>query len=348
MSQTVTTKLQSLIEREAQQNNIHSVLLGVQSTDGSIDFQGAAGDTTPDSPYFIASVTKMYTATVIMQLVDEGKLDLNAPIQQYLPHLQLEGIHVYKGTDYSGQLKVYQLLHQTSGLSDYFGGGLAETTFKQNQDRAYSVEDVLEMARNAFPFAAPDSGKSHYSDTNYQLLGAIIEAITGQSLADAFQTRIFDRLEMTDSYLFDHNRPRSVEPLPFYSGDTQLSVPLAMTSERGTGGAVSTMTDTLRYLRAYFDGELFDKDHFERMMQWNPMFFPMHYGYGLWRYKLPRWANLFRETPEFIGHAGVNGAMAFYNPDHDVFIVGTLNQMDRPSRQFQFMPKVVSIINAAS
>jgi len=338
----INQKLQALIDKESQKANIHSVLLGVQSKDGRINFQGAAGDASPDSPYFIASVTKMYTATVIMQLVDEGLLDLDAPIQQYLSHLPLDGIHVHKGVDYSKQLKVYQLIHQTSGLSDYFDGGLAETTFKKNQDRAYSVEDVLDMARSAAPFAAPDSGKSHYSDTNYQLLGAIIEAITGQSLADAFRIRIFDRLEMADTYLFDHNMPRSVEPIPFYNADTQLSVPLAMTSERGTGGAVSTMTDTLRYLRAYFDGELFNRAHFERMMQWNPMFFPMHYGYGLWRFKLPRWANLFRETPEFIGHAGVNGAMAFYNPENDLFIVGTLNQMDKPARQFSFMPRVVA------
>jgi len=344
----INQKLQALIDKESQKTNIHSILLGVQSKNEGVNFQGAAGDASPDSPYFIASVTKMYTATVIMQLVDEGLLDLNAPIQQYLPHLPLDDIHVHKGVDYSKQLKVYQLVHQTSGLSDYFGGGLAETTFKKNQDRAYSVEDVLEMARNAAPFAAPDSGKSHYSDTNYQLLGAIIETITGQLLADAFHTRIFDRLEMADTYLFDHNMPRSVEPLPFYNADTQLSVPLAMTSERGTGGAVSTMTDTLRFLRAYFDGELFNKAHFERMMQWNPMFFPMHYGYGLWRFKLPRWANLFRETPEFIGHAGVNGAMAFYNPGNDLFIVGTLNQMDKPSRQFNFMPKVINIVKSHS
>ena len=99
----------------------------------------------PESPYFVASITKMFTATVIMQLADEE--NLNDPIEQHLSHLPLDGIHVYKGTDYSKQLKVYQLLHQTSGLSDYFDGGLVED-FKNNQDRAYSVEDVLEMACN--------------------------------------------------------------------------------------------------------------------------------------------------------------------------------------------------------
>lgn len=340
---TINDQLQQLIDKEYKKPAIHSILLSVQSGDGKINFQGTAGEASPESQYFIASITKMYTATVIMQLVDEGKLDLNDPIQKHLSHLSLDGIHIHKGVDYSHQLKVYQLVHQTSGLSDYFDGGLAED-FKQNRDRLYSVEDVLDMARNATPFAAPDSGKSHYSDTNYQLLGAIIEVITGQSLDDTFRARIFDRLDMADTYLFDHNTPPSVEPLPFYNGDKRLSLPLALTSERGTGGAVSTMADTLRFLQAYFAGELFNKAHFERMMQWNAMLFPMHYGYGIWRFKLPRWTNMFRQTPEFIGHAGVNGAMAFYNPENDLYVVGTLNQMDNPGRQFRFMPKITTIV----
>ena len=341
---TINNQLQYLINKEIEKQHTYSVLLSVQSGDGKINFQGVAGEALPESPYFVASITKMFTATVIMQLADEGKLGLNDPIEQYLSHLPLDGIHVYKGTDYSKQLKVYQLLHQTSGLSDYFDGGLVED-FKNNQDRAYSVEDVLEMARNASPFAAPDSGKSHYSDTNFQLLGAIIEAITRQPLADVFKTQVFAPLEMANTYLFDSNKPlRSIAPLPAYYKDTRLSIPLAITSERGTGGAVSTMSDQQRFLRAFFGGELFNKTHFDRMMRWNPMFFPMHYGYGIWRYQLPRWANLFRETPEFIGHAGVWGAMAFYNPKNDIYIVGTLNQLHKPARQFSFMPKALNIV----
>ena len=118
-----------------------------------------------------------------------------------------------------------------------------------------------------------------------------------------------------------------------------------MTSERGAGGAVSTMADSHRFLRAYFEGRLFNNARFEQMTKWNRMFFPMHYGYGLWRFQLPRWLTLLRKMPEFIGHAGVNGAMAFYNPDKDLYITGTLNQLEDPSRQFKFMPKVVGLIN---
>ncbi len=341
---TVNNQLQKLINNEIAKRHTYSVLLGVQSGDRKIDFQGAAGEASPASPYFVASIAKIFTTAVIMQLVDEEKLRLDDPIERHLSHLPLDGIHIYQGIDYSRQLKVYQLLHQTSGLPDYFDGGLAED-FKKNQDRCYSVEDVLEMARNSTPFAAPDSGKSYYSDTNFQLLGALIESITEQRLANVFKTRIFDPLGMTESYLFDSkNPPRSKEPLTPYYKDTRLSIPLAITSERGTGGAVSTMTDSLLFLRAFFAGKLFNKAHFDRMMQWNSMFFPMHYGYGIWRYQLPRWMNLFRETPEFIGHAGIWGAMAFYNPKNDIYIVGTLNQLDKPARQFGFLPKVLKIV----
>lgn len=300
-------QLQHLLENERRKPHTHGVLLSVQSADGRLSFQGAAGDAAPDRPYFIASVTKMYTVAVLMGLADEGRLDLDVPITAYLPGELLDGIHVHQGTDHSRQLTVAQLIHQTSGLADYFEGGLAED-FKQNRDRAYSVADTLALARHKPPVAAPDSGRSHYSDTNYQLLGAIVEALTDQPLADAFQQRIFDRLGLADTYLYDCTRSRPVEPLPLYYKDTQLSLPLALSSERGAGGIVSTLADGLRFLRAYFDGELFAPAHFARMRDWHALFFPMQYGYGLMRFKLPRWMTLFRETPELIGHSGSTGS----------------------------------------
>ncbi len=334
--------LRDLLEAEFSKPNSNSFLLSVRSGDGRIHFEGTAGEATPESPYFVASISKMFTASVIMQLVDEGRIDLSDPIDTYLSHLPLDGIHVFKGKDCSHDLKIYQLLHQTSGLADYFAKGLIED-FKKNRDRIYSVEDVLEMVRNQSPFAAPDSGKSHYSDTNYQLLGALIEVVTEQSLSDAFAERIFTPLEMANTYLYDHTKPPAVEPLPFFCENTRLALPLALTSERGTGGGVSTLEDSYLFLRAYFAGRLFNKAHFGQMTKWNRMFFPMHYGYGLWRFQLPRWLTLIK-TPEFIGHAGVNGAMAFYNPDRDLFITGTLNQLDDPARQFKFMPKIVGAV----
>ena len=216
MARSKNIALQQLIEKESQKANTHSVLLGVQSADEQINFQGAAGDAQADNPFYIASVSKMYTVATLMSLVDEGKLSLDAPLIDYLPAKLLNGIHVYEGTDYSYQLKVYQLVHQTSGLADYFEGNLDED-FKQNRDTNYSVEDVVAIVREMSPVAAPDSGKSHYSDTNYQLLGAIIEAITGRSLAEVFQARIFNKLGLSNTYLFDPNQPHC-DPNPLVGG----------------------------------------------------------------------------------------------------------------------------------
>lgn len=335
-------KLQTLIDKQASKKHMHSILLGVQSTDGNIIFQGAAGDASPDSSYFIASITKMYSATVVMQLVDEGRLDLDAPLTDYLTASLLDGIHVHKSVDYSHHLKVYQLVHQTSGLADYYEDEFIED-FKNNRDRAYNLDDVLGMVRNLKPSNAPDSGKSYYSDTNYQLLGAIIESITGDPLAQEFQTRIFDPLQLSQTYVFDHTQPQS-EPIPLYNKSLRLDVPLALSSMAPDGGIVSTLSDSLTFLKAYFDGKLFDSKHFERMYQWNPLFFPMQYGYGLMRFKLPRMMSPFQKLPELIGHSGSSGSFAFYAPAEGVYLAGTFNQIDAPSRPFQFMMKVLSAL----
>lgn len=135
----INISLHQIINTEYKKPHTHSVLLGVQSRDDRINFQGTAGGTPPDSPYFIASITKMFTTTVLMQLVDEARLDLDAHIREYLPHLNLDVIHIHKRVDYSQQIKVPHLIHQTSGIADYYEGGLVKD-LSQGKDRAYNIE----------------------------------------------------------------------------------------------------------------------------------------------------------------------------------------------------------------
>ena len=80
------------------------------------------------------------------------------------------------------------------------------------------------------------------------------------------------------------------------------------------------------------------------MTRWNPLFFPLQYGTGLMRFKLPRAMTLFRATPELIGHSGSSGSFAFYAPQDQVYIAGTFNQFDKPSRPFNFMLKVAAAV----
>lgn len=356
VASTIHTNLQALLHRESQKKHTHNSLLAVQSQDGKVDFTGVVGNTQADDPYFMASITKMYTTAVIMQLADERKLDLNAPINAYLPPDLIQGIHVYQGTDYSQQLKVYQLLHQTSGLADYFedkraNGSSLMDDIKQGKDREWNVAQVMDDVRQMTPKFAPSANhdkKSHYSDTNYQLLGAIIEDITGQHIAVNYQQRIFDQLGLIDTYLYNHEDLRDgQQPMLFYDKDTPLDIPQAMSSFGADGGIVSTLSESLRFLKAYFDGDLFDNSHFPRMMQqWNMIYFPVQYGYGVMRFQLPRFMTLFRYSPELLGHSGASGSFAFFAPKEGVYIVGTFNQVDAPSRPFRFMLKVVDMMLA--
>jgi D-alanyl-D-alanine carboxypeptidase len=82
-------ELHRIVDHEHAKPNTQAVLLGVQSRDGRIHFRGGAGRADPNARFCIASVSKMFTATVIMQLVDEQRLNLDTTAQTYLPHIDL-------------------------------------------------------------------------------------------------------------------------------------------------------------------------------------------------------------------------------------------------------------------
>ena len=127
-NQSVNLKLNNILSKQLKVKNISNAVLAVQSGNKNIDWVGAIGDannieTTKmqvDTPYFIASITKMYTSTVIMHLRERNLLNLSDPIFKYLPASLTKGIHSYKAVDSVSELKIVHLLSHTSGLADYF------------------------------------------------------------------------------------------------------------------------------------------------------------------------------------------------------------------------------------
>lgn len=336
-------EIDRLVERAVSARHVHSLVLAVRSSDGGIDISSAAGGVEPGDSYFVASIAKMFTATMIIQLVDDGRLSLDSPIQDHLPGVALEGIHTHKGQDSSDRITVRHLLQHSSGLPDYFAGQLQDDLAK-NRDRAYTLDDVLDIARAndaKFPPGDRNGKRSSYCDTNYQLLSTIIENATGDTLAANLETRITGPLGLDDTYLYgpDRTAGRPV-PLALRHRDRQLSIPLVLASERGAGGIVSTAADQVRFLQAFHAGELFNPANLARMQQWNRIFFPLEYGLGLMRYRLPRFLTPFGALPELIGHSGVTGSFSFSNPEAGLHIAGTFNQLDKPSRPYGFMSKV--------
>lgn len=344
MTSQLHDRLQGLLDKFDQGASGPQAFLGVQSLGRDIDLRFSTANASPGDPIFIASVTKMFTATLIMQLVQDGRIDLDDTAQSYLPDVNFAGLHTYKGSDLSNTISVRHLLHQTSGLFDYFEGAFFEH-IKQNRDRRYDLDDVLDTVRGKPAKSEPGGNRSFYSDTNFQLLGAIVEAVTQEPFSVALKTRICDPIGLSQTYVSGHQAQTPAEaPSPIFFKDQRLDISLSLASMGADGGVVSTLDDLLAFLRAFFTGALFAPGFASVMQQWNPLFFPMSYGYGLMRFKLPIWMNLFRPTPELIGHPGASGSFAFHEPEQEILLAGTFNQTAAPRRPFGFMMQVLKTI----
>ncbi len=356
----LAARLQHLVDRLVSRRRARNIVVGVLSVDQGVEVSAAAGCAdahrrvamTVDTPYHLASITKMYTATVTMKLAEADRIRLDAPISAYLPEDLIDGLHVIDGIDNSERITVSQLLAQTSGLADYFqgkpkGGVSLADDLTQGSDRALAIEDIADIVRHLSPEFLPgaDHGrKAHYSDTNYVLLGAIIEAVTGTSVASNFEDLIFGPLGLTNTFVFDHAQAQP-PPAAMYFKDRVLEIPLAMSSFAPDGGVVSTIDESLRFLRAFFRGELLTDEQLALMTgQWNPIFFPLRYGYGLMHFELPRWMSPFKAPPELIGHSGSTGSFAFHNPERGAYLAGTLNQMDNPGRPYRLMTQMIGLL----
>ncbi|MGR3513021.1 MAG: serine hydrolase domain-containing protein [Paracoccaceae bacterium] len=338
----VAPSLQRLLEKERAQTNAHALLLRVETGDGRVTFDGSAGDAAPGARFPIASISKTFTAALTLKLADIGQLDLDQTVQSALPQHDLSDLHVIKGVAHGSALTIRQLLFQTSGLADYFKGGV-EADLIQNKDRAIDLPMVLSMARSLPPMASPDSGKAHYSDTNFQLLGAVLEAVSGKPFSTLLHEYICEPLGLRQTTTFDAKNP----PLPLFHKSQQLTLPKSLASMDPDGGLVSTPEELIVFFRGFLGGRLFDPAWFDDVRNWKPVFFPLQYGGGLMRFQLPRWMTLWRPTPELIGHLGSSGSFAFYAPGPDVYLAGTFNQTDLPRRPVGFMLKVLRHLEKA-
>jgi len=346
-AQLDTAKLQKLLNKSIDNKQVFGSVLKIETTHES--WHGSAGNISKNQPYFIASTTKLYTTVLIMMLVEEGKLTLEDNISKYLPEEVMKGLHVLNGIDYSNQLTIKHLLSQTSGLPDYFSDytkpqkSLYSLLTQTKTDTAWTFESCIALSKTIKPKFAPGfKKKAHYSDTNFQLLGKIIESICNQNIAEVYDERIFKPLGLKQTYLFvDAGDKR---PVQMYYKKEIFNMPLAMSSFGPDGGIVSTAAETQIFLKAFFKGELFPKEKLESLYRWNAIFFPLEYGIGLMRFSLPRIFSPFKPVPYFIGHSGLSGAFAYYVPEKDVFVSGTVNQVHNPSLSYQLIIKALNCV----
>ncbi len=341
-----SVRLQNILDRSIDNRRVFGATVSLQRGDGSASYEGGSGNLTPSTPFFIASTTKLFTTAIIMKLRHEQKLSLDDTLPRYFDADELQGLHVYKGAEYSREISVRQLLSHTSGLPDYFqqsrGSKKLMKELVSGIDQRWELADVLRESKRMTPKFTPGTrGKAFYSDTNFQLLGGIIERITGVKFAEAVDAFVLHPLGLQQTYVYtDHN---DLHPMTLYFKNAPLHVPRAMTSFGPDGGIVSTALELMTFLKGFFSGELFPSAYLSEMTrEWNRIFYPLEYGIGVSRFLLPRFLTLFRPSPEFIGHSGLSGAFAWYLPAKDLYLTGTVNQVANPGVSFRLALKLAS------
>jgi D-alanyl-D-alanine carboxypeptidase len=311
----------------------------------ALDWSGASGNLNENSQYFIASTTKLFITAIVLKLRAESKLQLDDKIVQFFPPESLKGLHILNNHDYTSEITIRQLLAHTSGLPDYFqgkdsDGNSLEKTVVNGIDQTWSFDEVLVRCKSLKPLFVPgSSGKANYSDVNFQLLGRIIEVITGKSFAETCRIDVIEPLGLNNTYLYEDAGDK--RPANLYFQAKPLIIPRAMTSFWADGGIVSTSQDMMRFIQAFMQGELFPVENINEMKIWNRIFFPMQSGIGMHRFKLWWIFNPFGSVPELIGHSGLSGALAFYAPEKKLYITGTVNQVAYPDTSFRLAIKLI-------
>lgn len=321
-------KIEKIFNSSIRSKQIHEAVLFVENSSGDFSINFNYGGKTIDTLIQAASIGKLFTTTCILILQEQKKLSLDNRVVDFFDKNIFNGLHKYKGVDYSHQLTISDLLFQTSGFPDYEAeGGIIKRAIKE--DFQISTAELIEITKKLKPRFAPLGKKAFYSDLNFQLLGEIIEKITQNPLEDVFRDYIFNPLDLNNTYVPVND---DFVPNVFYK-NISLHRPKLIMSLRGGGNTVTTSRELMKFLKAFFNGYFFPQTIFEKLSNYRKLQItmgPICYGGGYMQIPLNSIMTLFLGKGELLGHSGSTGSFAFYYPYKDLFFVGDTNQMAKP------------------
>jgi D-alanyl-D-alanine carboxypeptidase len=234
----------------------------IRFADGST-WQGTAGladvaarrPVTRDTAFSVASVSKTFTAALILALIEDGRLGLDAPAKAYVPTLPI-----------SPAITIRQLLDHTSGLRDFYYGPGVDRALRSKPARVWTTARSLSYVRK--PFAKP--GVSwHYSNTNYLILGMLAEAVGGAPVADQLRERFFGPLGLDHTWYQAVEAPAGPVAHGYRFTGTSTALPAIDLSARtsvvpytsvvtasGAAGSIATTAgDLVRWAEALYGGD---------------------------------------------------------------------------------------------
>jgi len=345
--QMLEAKIEKLFKKLVNSKSIHECTMHIENANGDFNWNMGYGGRTIDSPMFLASVTKLFTTTCILNLKIQGKLAFEDNLSKYFSSEIIKGVHIYKGVDYSNDLTVGNLLFQNTGFPDVFSVGKYPLHKKMvYEDFTATLEDYVKIAKDNKKLFAPGSvGKAHYSDLNFEMMGKIIEKLENSSLHEAFKKYVFDPLELKNTYLPENEK--DFIPNVYYK-NIKMKCYKTIRSIPASGGGISTSNDTMKFLKAFFGGKLFEKGIFNELRKFATIQYgyPLaQYGGGFMRLNISGIGTMFKCKGEMIGHIGMTGTYAYYYPEKDLYFVGDYNQFATPSRTFTIPLNLAKIVS---
>jgi len=351
-------KIESSFMKTVQRDKkVKNAYLLVNSKKGGIDLNIAEGQTkdiqaNPKQAVHLASVGKLFTATIIGMLHDKGKLDFNDNIARFLDADLMNGLHIYQGKDYSAEITIRQLLMQTSGLNDVFFPLLkkiiTDPSFK------ISVREAVQWGKVHLTPVGKPGDKHFYTDTNYYLLGLIIENITQKPFHKVVHEMIFEPLGMVNAYISCKSQPKvkaTYPPASLYILNVDCIDNKRMAEIDYAGGSVvAPLDEYLIFMKALVNHQLVKAETLIKMVNDDvAMGFPtigFAYGYSIWK---PKTIPLLLPKELFCwGCVGVSGAFMFYHPQSESYVIGSFNDDSYAAKALRFMlAKVIKPIAQA-
>lgn len=261
----------------------------------------------------IGSVTKTFTTTVLLQLVDEGRLKLDDSIDKFFPNVPN-----------AKNITVRMLGDMSSGIYNYTDAKEFEDSTDANPLKKWKPEELVEIGTRNKPYFEP--GKDwHYSNTTTVMLGMIIEKLTGSTLAKEIKSRICDKLGLKQTYLQEGTEMPGNHSHGYIKGGVKGDSALIDVTEKfnaswawAAGAIISDVKDLKIYLKALAEGTLISKAMHQERLKWKLDKPDMKYGFGIY------------ENRGFFGHNGSTPGfdnMSVHSPSKGCTVVIFYNAM---------------------
>lgn len=275
---------------------------------------------TPEHIFRIGSITKQFTSTAILKLIEQGKIDLQDPITKFLPDYPMQG----------KVITIEHLLTHTSGIKSYTS--LVQVVgSKETKAKLYTPKEMIDLFKNERMDFNPGDNYL-YNNSGYFLLGAIIEKASGKTLNTYFKENFFQPLGMSNTSGDDPKKP-SVATGYYRQRKFEIADYIHPTAAYAAGSIFSTVDDLWKWNQALFSGSLVNKELIEKA--WTPLMLndgsKRNYGYG---WQLGRIGD-----KRVIGHGGtIDGfqSYAMYVPDADVFVAILSNNMSATPEEYAY------------